>query len=144
MNNYSDYDKDLYPEAIEESYDYRANEGKYLATPYEALVRGNIFNELYSPYKNYKPKNLNPTTEKGKLLLDLRMYNQALIDLNLFLDLKPNDTNIINIRADYLSKYNKTRENYEKKYGPIGLDSEYTKQSPWAWDEDNFPWEVRD
>ena len=35
-------------------------------------------------------------------------------------------------------------ENYERKYGPLTLDSEYTKKSPWAWDTKNFPWEVRD
>ena len=142
MNNYDlYYDKDLYPEAIESDDRTTSN---FLATPYEALVRGNTFNELYTPYKNYKPKKLVANSEKGQMLLDIRMYNQALIDLNLYLDLHPDDTNIINTRADYLRKYNAAVEKYERKFGPITLDSMYTAQSPWKWDEKNFPWEVRD
>lgn len=142
INDYELDDLNIYPEAIDPKETRQST--KYLATPYEGLVRGNMFNELYTPYKNYKQRRLTANNEKGQMLLDIRMYNQALIDLNLYLDLHPSDTNTINLRADYLTKYNEAIEKFERKYGPITLDSEYTKKSPWAWDNKNFPWEVRD
>ena len=139
MNNYDIYyDDSIYQQAIEED-----RQSTYLTTPYEALKRGNIFNELYSSYKNYRPKELTTQNEKGKMLLDIRMYNQALIDLNLYLDLHPDNKEIITLRGNYLNKYNEAVLNYERKYGPISLDSKLTKEYPWKWDENNFPWEVR-
>ena len=35
-----------------------------LFSPYEGFNKGNLFRDLYDPYKKYVPKNLEPKTEQ--------------------------------------------------------------------------------
>ena len=135
MNNFDE--RFLYPEAIE--IDDRLN-NNYLATPYVGLVRGNMFNELYQGYKSYRPRELKASNDKEKLMLDIMMYSTAMQDLNLYLDLHPEDTNIINLRGRYLDLYKDAVNKYESRYGALTLKSDVTKKSPWDWDKNNFPW----
>ena len=39
-----------------------------LIEPYEGLVKGNLFANLYDPYKNYRPMELDPDNERDALL----------------------------------------------------------------------------
>ena len=39
-----------------------------LFNPNEGFIKGNLFSNLYSEYKNYKPQNLNPRNEQEKML----------------------------------------------------------------------------
>ena len=43
-----------------------------LLEPKEGLILGNMFFDMYEPYKNYKPRELVATTEKEKLMLKIR------------------------------------------------------------------------
>ena len=138
MNNFDE--RFLYPEAIE--IDDRLN-NNYLATPYVGLVRGNMFNELYQGYKNYRPRELRASNDKEKLMLDIMMYSNAIQDLNLYLDLHPEDRDVINLRGRYLDMYKNSVNKYESRYGALTLKSDATKKTPWDWDKNNFPWEVR-
>ena len=63
--------------------------GSFLFTPEVAYNNGNLFSNLYSQYKNYRPAQLSANTEKEKLLLDIGRLSFAAHDLNLYLDLKP-------------------------------------------------------
>ena len=47
MNNYYDYDFN--------NYNYSNNNVNNNIDPYKGFIRGNIFDNLYDPYKNYKP-----------------------------------------------------------------------------------------
>ena len=47
MNNYYDYDFN--------NYNYSNNNVNNNIDPYKGFIRGNIFDSLYDPYKNYKP-----------------------------------------------------------------------------------------
>ena len=67
-----------------------------LADPKEGFLRGNLFNNLYDPYKNYKYKILNPTNKKEELLFNILMYKFALKELNLYLDNYPNNNQMLN------------------------------------------------
>ena len=41
--------------------------------PSVGFERGNLFDNLYEPYKNYKPVDLNPKTEKEYLMYQVQM-----------------------------------------------------------------------
>ena len=53
--------------------------------------RGNLFNNLYDEYKNYKPQELKANNEKEDLLLQIDEQRFAMIEMNLYLDLYPNN-----------------------------------------------------
>lgn len=127
MNNYYNYDNT------------QINTNKF--DPYVGFIRGNLFNELYAPYKNYKPAEINPLTEKDYLMTMIQIYGLALNDLDLYLDLHPNDNNLILLRTEYLNKYNEFKNSYELKYSALDLSSPTLTKSPWGWDS-SFPWEV--
>ena len=75
-----------------------------LTNPKEGFLRGNLFNNLYDPYKNYKYSSLNPTNKKEEMLFNILMYKFALKELNLYLDNFPNNTQMLNLYKQYLSE----------------------------------------
>ena len=114
---------------------------KSYAEPYEAFVRGNLFNALYDQYKNYRPIELNPSNEREYALLLVHVYKFCAHELNLYLDNYPNDSEAIKSRNDYLKAYKEALNQYESKYGPLSVTSNTTSVNPWAWDTTTWPWE---
>ena len=49
--------------------------------------RGNLFNNLYDEYENYKPQELKATNEREDLILQIDENRFATIELGLYLDL---------------------------------------------------------
>lgn len=117
------------------------NMNQSLAEPYEAFVKGNLFNNLYDPYKNYKPNNLNPNNEQEYALLLVQIYDFCTHELTLYLDNYPNDSNMIRLRDEYSKALKESINNYEMKYGPLSLSSNTLSVTPWAWDTKKWPWE---
>ena len=79
-----------------------------LLEPKEALEKGNMFKNLYVPYKNYKPMKLVAKTEREKLLNEIRSYAFAMKELNLYFeDLDRN------AQYDEIEKFNKKIRNLE-------------------------------
>lgn len=114
---------------------YRNN---YLFTPEEGLNKGNMFKNLYSPYKNYIYK-IAVKGKRDELLLSIQELTFALKDLNLYLDLHPDDKDAMNIFKDYSKELKKYKEIYNNEYSPLcSFDSnkEYFDwiSSPWPWD----------
>ena len=78
---------------------------------------------------------------KDDLLYKLQMYNFALKDLNLYLDVHPNDESMIKEFQNVRRKYNEVKEKYESAYGPLvacddeGIDTFRWTQNPWPWDK---------
>ena len=105
----------------------------------EGFNKGNMFKDLYDPYKNYEVKKIIPTTEKDLLLYNLYKYSFAINDLNLYLDLNPNDQNIYEEFKEYINKYNKTLEQFENTYGPITICDDNFKK--YSWLKTKMPWE---
>ena len=64
MNYYINNDWYMYGNINENTKRNKLN----LYSPDEAYLKGNLFRSLYSPYKNYQPAQLKPTSEKEKLL----------------------------------------------------------------------------
>ena len=113
-----------------------------LADPKTALDRGNLFNNLYSPYKNYKYRPLKPSNKREELLYNILMHNFALTELNLYLDLNKRDSNMINLYNKYLNNKKKLINEYERNFGPLTLDGINIGSNEWNWTVSPWPWEV--
>lgn len=113
-----------------------------LLSPTEGWLRGNLFKNLYEPYKNYKPANIEAKNEKEALLYQVMQYKFALIELNLYLDNYPNDQELINLYNKYLNIEKQMCDKYESLYGPLTLDSNYLNKNTWVWKNSPWPWEV--
>ena len=73
-------------------YNYRTS--NKIDTLEEGFYKGNMFVNTYDKYKNHLYKVV-VSGEKDKLLLIIQMHMFALNDLNLYLDLNPNDKTLI-------------------------------------------------
>lgn len=112
-----------------------------LTNPKEGFLRGNLFNNLYDPYKNYRYGNLTATTKEEELLYNILMHKFALTELDLYLDTNPNDSKMINLYNKYLSDEKRLCTEYEKNYKPLTLDSENLGNNSWKWINSPWPWE---
>lgn len=108
----------------------------------EGFMRGNMFADTYTPYQNYSPQVLKANNEQERLFLNLAENEFAAHDLNLYLDLHPQDGNAIDLFNKYRQTSNQLRSEYEQKYGPINLASDSLAQSPWLWESMAFPWNI--
>ena len=102
---------------------------------------GNIFIDTYKPYKNYKPKKINAYSEQQKMLLRIYELDFILNDLNLYLDINPNDDNMFNKFKKTAIELNNLKDKYNEKYQVLELckdvNSKYTwLDNPWPWDMD--------
>ena len=118
---------------------YLPNPTPSLVSPKEGLQKGNLFSNLYEPYKNYRYKELVPSNKYEELLYNLLKYKFALNELNLYLDIYPNNLEYINLFKKYQLEEKRICNELEKNYGPITLDSDYLKE-PWNW-LNSWPWE---
>lgn len=110
-----------------------------LSTPDVGYNRGNMFDNLYSQYKNYKPAELKPTNEQSKLYLEMSKYAFALHEMNLYLDLNSDDNSILSLFNDYRTRFNRLMMEYENKYGPLTILSDEMTNS-FNWVKDDWPW----
>lgn len=118
------------------------NYNNQILEPYEGLIRGNLFANLYDPYKNYKIQKLNPKTESSALKNQWQQYNFALTDLSLYLDLNPNDQNALALYNQYNQILKQIEEKYNSMYPPLSQNSIYiTKNNNWNWLTASWPWE---
>ena len=62
--------------------------------------------------------------------------------MGLYLDVFPNDNNVIELRNEYVEKYEQALEAYEGKYGAITMTSDALKKVPYNWSTSSWPWEV--
>ena len=104
--------------------------------------RGNLFNNLYDEYENYKPQELKATNEREDLILQIDENRFATIELGLYLDLYPNDINALNKYNSYLKKEKELITIYESKYGPMTLISP-VQTNTWLWNNSPWSWEVQ-
>ena len=130
MNNYNYYDSFEYPNNVE------------LYGAYEGYLKGNMFKNLYEQYKNYKPDTIRSTSEKEQDLFNLNQIGFALHDLNLYLDVNPNNKQILDLFSKYKELYNELFTQYEAKYGAICVNN-VNEKTHFEWEKTLFPWEVK-
>jgi len=112
-----------------------------LYDPYNGLIRGNLFKNLYDPYKSKEPYEIKPMNEQARMLTDIDALGFAMVDLNLYLDVFPNDKDKIDLYNQYRKEKESMIKEYESKYGPITPDSDSLNSYPWAWDNMPWPWD---
>ena len=110
-----------------------------LYEPYQGFIRGNMFKKLYDQYgKLYEIK---PINEQAELLTYIDMFDFACIDLSLYLDIYPNNQQIINLYNQIKNEKNNIINKYESNYGPLMLNNSLN-ENYWLWDNSPWPWEV--
>jgi spore coat protein JB len=109
--------------------------------PYEGFIRGSLFIDLYNTYKDNTPYNINPMNEQADMLTYIDELTFACNDLNQYLDIHPKNENAIKLYNKYREENNKIINEYEKKYGPILLNSNSLSNNPWNWIDMPWPWE---
>ena len=149
LNGYSDMNYMTNPNNMIGDLNYQSlmpnnkiNQNSNILDSYEGFKRGNMFGNLYDPYKNYKPEELKAQSEREDILMQLQELNFAMIDLGLYLDLNGNDRNAINKFNEYRRQEKELCKMFEKKYGPLTFDSMEVTNS-WTWDNGPWPWEVQ-
>lgn len=138
-NNFYDIPENWYKEFNDTFYSNNMTSNQ-LATINLAIDRGNLFNNLYDPYKNYKYNNLTATNKREELLLNVLRYDFVLTELNLYLDIYPKDRNMINLYNKYLEEKKRACFEYTKNFGPLTLDDQSNNNS-WSWLQSPWPWE---
>ena len=102
----------------------------------------NYYRENDYRFNNYQIPILKPTSKQEKMFLDMAEASFAAHDINLYLDLYPNDGNMLELFNKYREKANELTFVYEKEYGPIMLSSNSLNTSPFLWQTQSFPWNV--
>lgn len=138
MNNYIEYD--WYRNNNYLNNQYNSN-NMSLDNPKDGFEKGNMFKNLYNQYKDYKPAKLIATNDRKQKLYDISAMCFAAHELNLYLDLNPDDKSAFMLFMDYEKKTNKMVEEYERMYGPLNVDSK--EMQSFTWSTENWPWEVR-
>ncbi len=130
----NNYNQPLYNQNIQD---------KQIYDPYNGFIRGNMFPELYNSYKLNKPLEITPMNEQAELLTYVDALTFAMIDLNLYLDIYPNDREALELFNQYRMQADEYTKKYESKYGPLELTSNSLNTFPWAWDNAPWPWEKK-
>lgn len=147
MNNYTYLNEEWYRSLRNGLH----NNGNYLnemnnsvlVPPGEGYNRGNLFARLYDQYKNYSPVVLRGNSEQERLFLELASICFAAHELNLYLDLNPDDETMLRLFNDYRRKCDELTKEYEEKYGALSIRSATLDTSPFMWEKGPWPWEDR-
>lgn len=110
-------------------------------SPMEGFLKGNMFQDEYEPYKNLTYFKLNPKDEKERLLYQVMAYSFAINDLNLYLDLHPDNKEVLHLFQKYVNEEKLLCQEYVKKYGPLEVTE--TSGSKFNWIDSPWPWENR-
>lgn len=137
MNNYRDYYNYVNNNYNQPVYTNNVNTG--ILDPYEGFVAGNMFPDLYNGYK-INPVNLKPGNDQAKLLTYIDSLSFALNDINLYLDLNPDNGYAINLFNEYSRQKEAYLNEYQSKYGPLDMDS-YVYGDSFTWIKSPWPWE---
>ena len=109
-----------------------------LFNPYEGFLAGNAFRKEFVPYKDYKVYKTKINSEQDEMLFNISEYAFMMHDLNLYLDVFPDDSDALNIFNEYRNKTNELITKYERKYGPLCVkSSDDNKRFNWV---NKWPW----
>lgn len=109
-----------------------------LFNPYEGYLAGNAFKNQYIPYQNRKINRVSINSEQEELLFNISEYSFMMHDMNLYLDVYPNNQDALNKFNEYRNKCEELMTKYERKYGPLMVKSSdntntFNWVSKWPW-----------
>lgn len=137
MNNYNGYYnwyQNNYSQPV-----LRQFNSENLFPPQEGFDKGNMFSNLYESYKNMNPSKPILQNEQENLLYQIQTICFAAHDLNLYLDIHPEDESMLALFNDYHKKIAELTKNYEQKYGPLTVNKQMNNTFEWA--TSTWPWE---
>lgn len=146
LNNYNNFknyiQNQTYKQNVNGTNYQEVINNRILSNPYKGFIRGNMFENLYNSYKNTEPYDIKPMNEQAELLTYIDSLSFACIDLNLYLDVNPNDRHVIELFNQYRQQKKELMEQYQNKYGPLILNSDSLNNYPWPWNNKPWPWEI--
>ena len=107
-----------------------------VVSPMEGFLRGNMFKDEYEPYKNLTYFKLNPSNDKERLLYQVMAYSFAINDLNLYLDLHPDNKGMLDLFKEYVKEEKELCNEYVNKYGPLEVNEVKRQKVGWI----SSPW----
>ena len=110
-------------------------------SPMDGFLRGNMFQDEYEPYKNLTYFKLNPSNDKERLLYQVMAYSFAINDLNLYLDLHPDNKGMLDLFKKYVKEEKELCNEYVNKYGSLEVNE--VKGQKFDWINSPWPWETR-
>ena len=110
-----------------------------ILAPKEGFLKGNLFRNEYVPYKKYTYLPIEPKSKREEKLCKIQELSFAINDLNLYLDLHPEDNEAYNLMKKYVYEMNRLMVEYDKMYGPLTLDE--VEQSKYEWIDNPWPWD---
>ena len=102
----------------------------------KALTRGTLFPGLDLPFLGVVNQDSLPATT----LAELQALDFAIVELALYLDTHREDQGALEVYRKYQELYDRCREVYEKKYGPLNHIS--ARDGGYTWLDDPWPWEL--
>ena len=137
-NNYFDDYKEV-NNNVEINFDnINFNRSNKLFSTEEGFNKGNLFQNLYSKYKNHVYK-LNVNNKKDELLYKIQMYTFAQKDLTLYLDTNPTDQSMLEEFNKTNNKLKELKTKYESDYGPLCITE--VNSNEWTWNNNPWPWD---
>ena len=79
-------------------------------------------------------------TERDMLLKKIGMLKFALVEVDLFLDTHPGDTEMLKKRDEFERELAPLVKKFEEKYGPLTKGENTT--NTWQWVKDPWPWDT--
>lgn len=76
---------------------------------------------------------------RQELLQKIMEYKFAINDLALFLDTNPCSEKALQKHNEYVENYQKYKNQYEKEYGPLSIDTKINSWEQWVYEP--WPWE---
>lgn len=143
VNDYYNYMNNNYNQPLynQQSFNNMNKKSSKLFDPYVGFISGNMFPDLYNAYKLSNPLDIEPMNEQAELLTYIDALCFACLDLNLYLDLYPDDKSAIELFNRYREEKKNLEKEYESKYGPLFISSDALNTFPWAWDNSPWPWQ---
>ncbi len=115
------------PFQIEDPPKYEARKG---------LVRGTLYPGLDLPFMGIVNENELPDLP----LAELQALGFAVLELALYLDTHREDREALELYRSYQELYNRCREEYAKKHGPLN-HAQIMDGTRYQWLDDPWPWE---
>lgn len=108
-------------------------------TAKEGFLRGNMFKNEYKPYKNLNFVNIVPKNDREAKLYNVMCYTHAITDMNLYLDVHPEDRMALNMLKEFIKEEEKAKQEYIMSYGPLNVcdtkgDNFEWVNGPWSWE----------
>ncbi len=83
-------------------------------------------------------ENMNNRCEQEEMLMKIREFSFAVVDLGLYLNTHPEDNKALCLHRKYTKELKDIKDKYQKVYGPLSI---YYPCNKWRWLEQPWPWE---